>query len=120
MVTEENVYKTVMDAHVSLGHAGVRSMKKHIDKNYANVSESVIDLYKKMCTHCKKKEKGVLKQHVVVKPIVTKSFQHRGQLDLIDLQARADGIYQYVAVYTVMMSATAVYILRYLFDTTYK
>jgi hypothetical protein len=46
-------------------------------------------------------KKAKVKKSVVVKPIVSKDFNSRCQVDLIDLQSRPDGEYKFIMVYQV-------------------
>lgn len=101
VVHEGNVFEVVTHVHQTTSHGGGRTMKVQCNRNYCNVSERVLKVYKSICLVCKKKEKGVKNRHVVVKPIVEKSMQHRGGLDLIDLQSMPDGEFKYILVYIV-------------------
>jgi hypothetical protein len=51
-----------------------------------------------MCEECKLRRRGQLKG-VVVRPILSSSFNSRGHVDLVDMQSMPDGIYRSIMNY---------------------
>ena len=51
-----------------------------------------------LCQTCQLKSKKARK-HLVVKPIVSNDFNHRCQMDLIDMQSSPDGDFKHILVY---------------------
>lgn len=100
---EGNVFDHVHNAHVTLGHAGRDLMLNHIRKKFCNISRTVVMLYLKLCRICAMKRKGVAKKNIVIRPIISRNFLQRGQLDLIDYQTRSDGEYRWILVFIVYM-----------------
>ena len=75
-------------------------MKKEVDLKYVNITAEVIMLFIDLCRQCQekatKKRKGL-----VVKPMVFKDLNCRGQVDLIDMQTQAVGEYKWILNYQV-------------------
>ena len=57
-----------------------------------------INLYKSMCEECQLRRRGQFKG-VVVRPILSSSFNSRGHVDLVDMQSMPDGIYRSIMNY---------------------
>lgn len=102
-----NVFSVVREIHLTSGHGGRVIMKKMAKKHYANLSETVLQLFKSLCSTCAKKQKGIKKKHAVVKPILSRAFQHRAQMDLIDMQSTPDGKFQYILTYIVSIHTSS-------------
>ena len=73
-------------------------MIKHLNNGYANISRDCIELFLSLCENCNMKKKHISKG-VVVKPILSKEFNSRGQVDLMDFQSNPDGKYTFIMVY---------------------
>lgn len=74
-------------------------MLKVLSVKYANVTSDVVELYKSLCAECAKKRKRAAVKGVVVRPILTKDYGSRGQVDLIDMQSMVQGEYKWIMVY---------------------
>jgi transposase InsO family protein len=66
-------------------------MLKELQKKYANIPTKAVELFKSLCQECQKKRKRPMTKGVVVRPILTKEFSSRGQVDLIDMQSMPSG-----------------------------
>ena len=66
---------------MALNHAGRDKMLKELSKKYANVTGNTIKLFKSLCEECQLRQRNPNKG-VVVKPILTKDFNSRGQVKL--------------------------------------
>ena len=73
-------------------------MYKEVQKKYKNITQEHISLHLTICTSCLKKS-SVQKKGVVVKPMVFRDMNSRGQVDLIDMQNQADGEFKWILVY---------------------
>ena len=73
-------------------------MYKKVQKKYKNITQEYISLYLSIYTSCLKKS-SVPKKGVVVKPMVFRDMNSRGQVDFIDLQSQADGEFKWILVY---------------------
>jgi hypothetical protein len=60
-------------------------MIKEANKKYANVSIEALELFKELCEECQLKKRKLASKGLVVKPIVSKEFNSRGQMYLIDM-----------------------------------
>jgi hypothetical protein len=52
-----------------------------------------LELFKELCDECQLKKRKLASKGLVVKPIVSKEFNSRGQMDLIDMQSLSYGIF---------------------------
>ncbi|KAK6186768.1 hypothetical protein SNE40_006044 [Patella caerulea] len=66
---------------------------------YANVTRETIELFKSLCMECQKKRKRVTTKGVVVKPIISKDYLSRGQVDLVDMLSMTSGSQKWIMVY---------------------
>ena len=73
-----------------LATGGRDRMVKDLGKKYANVTRDSIELFKSMCLDCQRKR---------VRPILSKEFSARGQVDLIDMQSLPHGSFKWIMVY---------------------
>ena len=74
-------------------------MTKEINKKYANITQDAITLFKSMCIKCQRKRKRTTTKVIVVKPILSKEFSSRAQVDLIDTQSMCQGQHKWIMVY---------------------
>jgi hypothetical protein len=54
---------------------------KEANKKYANVSIEALELFKELCEECQLKKRKLASKGLVVKPIVSKEFNSRCQMD---------------------------------------
>ena len=92
------MYDVIKKSHFSLNHAGRDKMQKELNRKYVNIPLQAINLFKSMCDECQLRRKGQRKG-VVVRPILSSSFNSRGQVDLIDMQSMPDGNYKFIMNY---------------------
>lgn len=100
MATKEMALSTIKNYHVTYGHKGGRVTHKKIQETYANINRNIINAYILQCERCTEKLKKKEKKNVVVCPIISKDFNERVQIDLVDYQSKPDGPYRYVFHYT--------------------
>ena len=93
----DEMFDTMQQIHCSKGHAGRNIMLKALEK-YANVTQEIVMQFLNLCETCQLKSKKARK-HLVVKPIVSNDFNHRCQMDLINMQSSSDGEYNHILVY---------------------
>ena len=67
-------------------------------KKYATVTREGLEFYKLLCIECQKKRKRITTKGVVVRPILSKDFGSRSQVDLVDMQSMASGSYRWIMV----------------------
>ncbi|KAK4328712.1 hypothetical protein Pmani_000907 [Petrolisthes manimaculis] len=90
-VSIEETFDVVKSAHITTGHGGRDRLLKELQKKYANIPTKAVELFKSLCQECQKKRKQPMTKGVVVRPILTKEFSSRGQVDLIDMQNMPSG-----------------------------
>ena len=78
------MFDIIQRANIQTGHGGSDKMTKFLS-NYAKITRESIELYKSLCTECQTKRKCPIIKGVVVRPILSKDFLSRGQVDLIDM-----------------------------------
>jgi hypothetical protein len=81
------MFYVVQKIHIATGHGGLDKMIKEANKKYANVSIEALKLFKELCEECQLKKRKFASKGLVVKPIVSKEFNSRGQMDLIHMQS---------------------------------
>lgn len=98
-VTKEECYGILKKIHEDTGHGRRDRMLKELSvSKYANISRAVVMEFLKLCMPCEQKSKNP-KKGIVVKPIISNTFNERGQVDLIDFQSTPDGEYKFVLNY---------------------
>ena len=85
-------------AHISSGHGGRDKMIQCLSR-YADITRESIELFKYLCTECQKKRKRASTKGVVVRPILSKDFGSRAQVDLIDMQSITKAEHKWIMVY---------------------
>ncbi|XP_064098547.1 KRAB-A domain-containing protein 2-like [Macrobrachium nipponense] len=73
-------------------------MIKNLSQKYANITQESINLFKAGYIECQKKKRRPTTKGTVVRPILTKEFGTRGQVDLIDMQSMK-GRFSWIVVY---------------------
>ena len=95
----EDIFRVLSEKHVSsTGHGGMEILYKEVSTEYANITVKQVKYFIESCSTCYLK-KSKLKKGIVVKPIVTKDFNSRCQVDLIDMQSQPDGEYKFILNY---------------------
>ena len=97
--TIEDTYDIITKAHIATGHGGRDRMLKHLGQKYANITTYAVELFKSYCLVCQEKRKRPMTKGVVVKPILSKEFNSRCQVDLVDMQSAQQGQFKWIMVY---------------------
>ena len=74
-------------------------MTKFLSSRYANITVEAMSLFKETCIQCQEKRKRPMTKGVVVRPILSKEFSSRAQVDLIDMQSMASNQFKWIMVY---------------------
>lgn len=82
-------------AHINCGR---NRMEHSIKQKYKNITRDIILLYLQLCEICNEKH-AQPKKGLVIKPILSKTFNSRAQVDLIDMQSNKDGDFKFILVY---------------------
>ena len=86
-MSQEGIFDVLYECHVEkLGHAASEKMAKNLAKKYENISRNMCDVFYKLCPTCALNKKVPGKAEAI-RPIISTTFNSRGQVDLIDMQA---------------------------------
>lgn len=86
-----------MEIHKSCEHGG-RDKMLYALKNKCYVPKPIVELFVFICDVCEKKHLNPRK-NIVTQPIVSKDFNVRRQVNLIDLQSAPDGDFKWLMTY---------------------
>jgi hypothetical protein len=75
-----------------------KKWKKKLDEKYGNVPRQALEEFLKTCPICIEGTQRISKREGI-KPIITKGFNRRGQVDLIDFQSHPDEGMHWLLVY---------------------
>ncbi|CAG5016958.1 unnamed protein product [Parnassius apollo] len=93
----EEYYDILLDIHRGCGHGGRDKIQYQIKDRFIIVRKA-IDLFVSLCPACESK-RNLPKKGIVVKPIISRDFNERGQVDMIDLQSAPDGDFKWLLNY---------------------
>ena len=89
--SQENLFDVLHHAHVeALGHAGGLRVYKYLQSKYVNISRDWCLSFCQSCPACCLNKRVAGKAESVM-PILSSSFNSRGQVDLIDMQSNPIG-----------------------------
>ena len=91
----EEIFAVIKEAH-DQGHGGYKRTLAKL-KTYCNISRKMVEFYVGICEACQQKKSQ--KKKLVVKPVRSKDFLSRGQVDLIDWRTERDGEYNWILNY---------------------
>ena len=92
------LFQALFDAHVGTGHAATERTYKTVCMRYCNVSREMVKTFYSLCPTCVlTKMKPARKANQ--EPILSKTFNDRGQIDLIDMQSIKDGPFNWILHY---------------------
>ncbi|XP_041369644.1 KRAB-A domain-containing protein 2-like [Gigantopelta aegis] len=95
----EETFDVVKRAHIATGHGGRDKMVYELTKKYANITIEALNLFKSLCLECQRKRKRPTTKGTVDRPIISKDFNSRAQVDLIDMQSTSQGQFKWIMVY---------------------
>jgi len=106
--TFEEIFDIMCKAHNLLSHP--RDYKKNeaeLDRTYYSIPEQCIKLFLKLCPPCFPCRKRTAKSRAPLRMILSPTFGHRAQIDLIDMQTKAIHGYKYILRYVGHLSGFA-------------
>lgn len=92
----EEIYEKIDEEHKSIGHGGRDRTFKACQVYYENITVEAISMYLTTCLRCQETKRKNTISNIVIKPIRSKDFLSRTQIDLIDCQAYADGKFKWI------------------------
>lgn len=98
IVPVEHMFDKLLELHLATGHGCRDRMEREVNNKYAFITRKAIEIFLGLCETCQLKRKQA-KKGLVVKPIVSKEFNSRCQVDLVDMQSQPDGDKKYIMVY---------------------
>lgn len=90
------MFEKLSTYHIRTGHGDIGKMRAVLSNKYS-ISRPAIETFLSICATCNSK-KGVNRK-LVIKSIISKDFNERGQVDLIDFQSLLDGKYKWILNY---------------------
>lgn len=98
MAHMDNVFECIWECHERIGHGKVKKTWSEVNLHFSNISRSMIELFVKLCPGCIP-QKDCFTRKVPLQPIYSDTFNDRGQMDLIDMQATKDGCFRFILHY---------------------
>ena len=96
---QHEVFDIIDRCHHQIAHGKTFLTWKRVNQYYSNISQEMIREYINLCTICSTQESAKSKRMRKLKPILTKTFNDRGQVDLVDMQSTPDGEYKWILNY---------------------
>jgi hypothetical protein len=87
-VSYEDLFEKLSDYHIRTGHGGVGKMRAILSNKYS-IPRPAIETFLSICAIYNSKKGSNRK--LVIKPIVSKDFNERGQVYMVDFQSLSDG-----------------------------
>ncbi|CAF4625883.1 unnamed protein product, partial [Rotaria sp. Silwood2] len=85
IVKYENLFETLNECHLSVGHLGRDKTWHEVKRRYAQIPLELVKLFLSLCDQCASRK--TFPKPVVGKPIVSVGFMTRIQMDLIDMRS---------------------------------
>jgi len=92
------LFESIYEAHTQLSHAAGYVTHKELTKKFSNISKNMVKVFVRFCPICST-NRYVPQRKTIIKPILSETFNDRGQIDLIDMQAQADGPFNWILHY---------------------
>lgn len=96
LVPYEELYEIIREYHTKTGHGGNVKLRGVITK-YA-VPRPAIEAFLLTCSVCSFK-RGTKQHKLMIEPVVSKNFNERGHLHLVDFQSIPDGKFNWILYY---------------------
>lgn len=90
------MYERINDYHIRTGHGGNVKLRMAVANKY-NIPRPAIEIFLSTCAICNCKKN--MNRKLVIKPIISKDFNERGQVDLVDFQSFPDGKFKWILNY---------------------
>ena len=92
------LFDRILECHMLIQHG--KSEKTHAicATKYSNISMRICEMFVAACPECIK-DKPSQSRKVKLEPILSETFNDRGQIDCIDMQATPDGEYRWILHY---------------------
>ena len=94
VITEDQIFDTIVTVHNSLGHAGQNATCNKVGYEYYGIAHAETQYLIKLCEICHRKAQS--KSKGPLKSIETSRLFERVQIDLIDMTSTPDGEYVWI------------------------
>ena len=95
----ENFYDDIKREHLLVGHGGLDKTHKQCKTVYANITVEVVNIWLQICVECILRTRKNTISGLLVKSIRSYDVLARGQVDLFNCEAYADGDFKYIMNY---------------------
>jgi hypothetical protein len=85
LASKDDLFDIIREHHLKVNHAAKKNTWISVRECYSNISRDVCGLYVALC-HCKVNQR-LPGRPEGIKPILSNTFNDRGQVDLIDMQS---------------------------------
>ena len=98
MAMHEETFDLLRSIHLGVGHGCLKKMMPAVLLKYRNISHIIVEEFLKTCSRCVEGKPRIASRagHT---PIISKGFNTRSQVDLIDMQSVEQDGYKYIMVY---------------------
>jgi hypothetical protein len=97
VVLYEELYERInLHSHIATGHGGNIKLRVAMGNKY-KIPRPAIEKFLSVFFMCNSKQGA--NRRLVIKPIITKDFNERAQVDLVDFQSTPDGKYKWIMNY---------------------
>jgi hypothetical protein len=86
VVSRKELFDAIDDLHTNNGHQGEKRTWKYCRNKYANVTQDHVKFFCTTCITCMKKNPVTKNEKGSQKPIFSKNFWDRFQVDLVDFR----------------------------------
>ena len=94
----DRLFDALFEAHVATGHAAVYRTHKNVCTKFSNISLSIAEMFFGLCPICST-TRLITSRKAECQPILSKPFNDRAQIDLIDMQSSPDGTFNWILHY---------------------
>ena len=93
---QDEVFDIIHRCHEQVSHGKVILTWKKTKQYYSNISQEMVKEYIDLCSICGTQEASKPAKMKLLKPILSKTFNDREQVDLVDMQSIPDGEYKWI------------------------
>lgn len=98
IISQADLFQAILDAHEKTGHAKSERTYIALKSKYSNIPRSTVEMFIGMCPVCAL-DKIRPSRKAPHQPILSKTYNDRGQIDLIDMQSTPDGPFRWILHY---------------------
>jgi len=92
------VFDAIYNAHDKTGHAKIERTFAYVKGKFSNIPRSTVEIFVGQCPICSM-DKIRPSRKAPHEPILSKTYNDRGQVDMIDMQSSNDGPFKWIMHY---------------------